>query len=140
MIVRTLLLILIGAVGFESAFGAERFIQFNGYRAHPTRVIVKYAKRRGEAQGIHGLAMGYAVARQYTGVQGLSVLNIENMPSPNGDQGVEGLRARIRNLIASGEFEYVEPDYLLTPDALPSDSRFVDGTLWGLNNRGQNGG
>lgn len=50
------------------------------------------------------------------------------------------LTERIRNLKASGLFEYVEPDYVVHANTLPSDSAFTDGTLWGLRNQGQSQG
>lgn len=41
----------------------------------------------------------------------------------------------------SGLVSFAEPDYLVYADAtLPNDPKFLDGTLWGLNNYGQNGG
>src|SRR5690606_3505975 len=50
------------------------------------------------------------------------------------------LAARIEALRASGNYEYVEPDYLVFGDAVPNDTAFTNGTLWGLRNTGQNGG
>jgi subtilisin family serine protease len=51
------------------------------------------------------------------------------------------LAAKMTALRNSGLFSYVGPDYwehtMLTE---PNDSRYQDGTLWGLNNYGQNGG
>src|SRR5437867_3105292 len=52
---------------------------------------------------------------------------------------------KISNLIskyaASGLVDYAEPDYLVhVASAFPNDPKFLDGTLWGLNNAGQNGG
>jgi len=42
---------------------------------------------------------------------------------------------------ASRLIEFAEPDYLLRAAAtIPNDPRFLDGTLWSLNNTGQNGG
>jgi subtilisin family serine protease len=51
----------------------------------------------------------------------------------------------VTNLIAayqkSGLVEFAELDYLVYTDvAVPNDPKFSDGTLWGLNNYGQNGG
>ena len=51
----------------------------------------------------------------------------------------------VTNLIAayqkSGLVEFAEPDYLVYADAtMPNDPKFLDGTLWGLDNYGQNGG
>jgi subtilisin family serine protease len=46
--------------------------------------------------------------------------------------------AKYRN---SGLVEFAEPDYLVHASATtPNDPRFLDGTLWGLNNYGQNDG
>jgi subtilisin family serine protease len=51
---------------------------------------------------------------------------------------VPGLIAQYQ---ASGLVEFAEPDYLVHADAtMPNDPKFLDGTLWGLNNYGQNGG
>ena len=52
----------------------------------------------------------------------------------------EILLARIKELQASNLFEYVEPDWKVHLLAPPTDSAFADGTLWGLENTGQNGG
>ena len=42
---------------------------------------------------------------------------------------------------ASGLVQFAEPDYAVsTASVFPSDPRFQDGTQWGLNNYGQNGG
>ena len=51
----------------------------------------------------------------------------------------------VENFIAqyqqSGLVEFAEPDYLVYTDAtLPNDPAFANGTLWGLNNYGQNSG
>jgi subtilisin family serine protease len=40
----------------------------------------------------------------------------------------------------SGLVDYAEPDYLGHVFATPDDPKYLDGTLWGLNNTGQNGG
>jgi hypothetical protein len=45
-----------------------------------------------------------------------------------------------RNLMASGLFEYVEPDFVIERHSVPNDAAFLDGRLWGLRNNGQNGG
>jgi subtilisin family serine protease len=48
------------------------------------------------------------------------------------------LLLRYRN---SGLVEYAEPNYRVQLDAIfPNDPAFLDGTLWGLNNAGQEGG
>lgn len=41
----------------------------------------------------------------------------------------------------SGLVEFAEPDYLIRAAVTePNDPKYLDGTLWGLNNTGQNGG
>ncbi len=40
----------------------------------------------------------------------------------------------------SGLVEFAEPDYVRHTNLAPNDPKYVDGTLWGLNNFGQNGG
>lgn len=50
------------------------------------------------------------------------------------------LKSRIAALRNSGDFAYVEPDYLQFASAEPGDAAFNDGRLWGLRNSGQNGG
>jgi len=72
------------------------------------------------------------VARHFPGFGGLQVLR-----APPG-HAVPDL---VRRYQASGLVEYAEPDYLVhLASVLPNDPRFLDGTLWGLNNTGQNGG
>ena len=44
----------------------------------------------------------------------------------------------IADLMASGQVEYAEPDFIMSATAIPDDSSF--GTMWGLNNTGQSGG
>ena len=72
------------------------------------------------------------VLRTFNGIGHLQVLQV-----PKG--------ATVPSLIAqyqkSGLVEFAEPDYLVYADATsPNDPKYVDGTLWGLNNYGQNGG
>jgi len=50
------------------------------------------------------------------------------------------LQARIKKLRSTGLFEYVEPDWFRSPDQIPNDSFFQNGSLWGLRNTGQFGG
>jgi serine protease len=38
------------------------------------------------------------------------------------------------------DVEYAEPDYILSANLVPNDPQYADGTLWALNNTGQNGG
>ena len=53
------------------------------------------------------------------------------------NETVPSLVAKYQN---SGLVEFAEPDYILHADAAPNDPLFLDGTLWWLNNTGQNEG
>lgn len=64
----------------------------------------------------------------------LGDLRIIDLPaSDSADAAIERLRA-------TGNYEFVEPDYLRAPLVSPNDTRFLDGSLWGLHNTGQTGG
>lgn len=53
----------------------------------------------------------------------------------------EAIRGLIAKYMQSGLVEYAEPDYRVhLAVTSPNDPKFVDGTLWPLNNTGQNGG
>ena len=54
---------------------------------------------------------------------------------------IEAVPKALQVLSAKREFlEYAEPDYIIHAALAPNDPRYVDGTQWGLNNLGQNGG
>jgi subtilisin family serine protease len=75
---------------------------------------------------------GAKVAQAFSAVGGSQVITL-----PAG----ETVPSLIAEYQQSGLVEFAEPDYLVYADAtLPNDPKFVDGTLWGLNNYGQNGG
>jgi subtilisin family serine protease len=72
------------------------------------------------------------VVRRFPGLSGLQVLRA----SPG-----DAVRDLVRRYQASGLVEYAEPDYRVhLANVLPNDPKFLDGTLWGLNNAGQDGG
>ena len=63
--------------------------------------------------------------------------NLQILELPTGET-VENLVAKYQQ---SGLVEFAEPDYLVYADGTtPNDPKFLDGTLWGLNNYGQSGG
>ncbi|HEY1719475.1 MAG TPA: S8 family peptidase [Verrucomicrobiae bacterium] len=77
-------------------------------------------------------AHGAKVRRAFDRIGGTQVIAL-----PAGET-VAGFIAKYQQ---SGLVEYAEPDYLVHADAtLPNDPKFVDGTLWALDNYGQNGG
>ena len=77
-------------------------------------------------------ALKVEVLRTFEGIGHLQVLGV-----PNGET-VPGLITRYER---SGLVEFAEPDFLVQAAATPpNDPKYLDGTLWGLNNTGQNGG
>ena len=78
------------------------------------------------------LARKGEVLRTFDGIGHLQILRV-----PKGET-VPGLIAQYQK---SGLVEFAEPDYLVYADTTsPNDPKYVDGTLWGLNNYGQNSG
>jgi len=56
-------------------------------------------------------------------------------------QGGESVEALVAQYQTSGLVEFAEPDYLRQITSTePNDPKYLDGTLWGLHNYGQNGG
>jgi subtilisin family serine protease len=72
-----------------------------------------------------------SIARTFNGVRGLQVIKLAN-----GDS----VKAAIERYQRSGLVEFAEPDFQRELLVSPNDTYFVNGTLWGLNNTGQNSG
>lgn len=64
------------------------------------------------------------------------IRNLQVLEVPRG----ETAETLITTYQQSGLVEFAEPDYFVYPAAVPNDPKFQDGTLWALNNYGQNGG
>ncbi len=75
-----------------------------------------------------------AHVERLAGFPGLGGLQILRVP---GDETAPGLITKFQQ---SGLVAYAEPDFLRFLNAVPNDPKYTDGTLWGLNNYGQNGG
>jgi subtilisin family serine protease len=109
---------------------------------HPQRVLARRAQSIGARQA--QLAMeqqGLILRKQFDLVPDLMVLELaDTAKSTAKPADPQALLKKIKALRASGAFAYVEPDYVLHADGVPQDSAFTDGTLWGLENTGQNGG
>ena len=115
--------------------------------AHPTRLLAKY-KDGVQPQNKAALlaSQGLALQREHPFVRGLVSLDLADpaqakvlAAAPPAEQRRQ-LAGRMQALGRSGIFEYVEPDYQVTVNALPNDAKVLDGTLWGLRNTGTNGG
>jgi subtilisin family serine protease len=76
-------------------------------------------------------AQGTTVRQAFPAFGGLQVLAL-----PVG----ASVPALIDQYTRSGLFQFAEPDYTRHTALAPNDPKYLDGTLWALNNYGQNGG
>ncbi len=126
---------------------STHYVLINGQRAHPYKLIAKYKSPEPSNPKNQLLAQNDLRTQTTFDLTPAIVVLRPNNPiltpvtSPQ-DAEARGkiLLSRIRELSLSGQFEYVEPDYIVTADATPTDTAFTDGSLWGLRNTGQNGG
>src|SRR6187549_3598548 len=119
-------------------------IQLGKHEVHATRIIAKYKQGVAAATQANALAQANVSVRKHVAlVPGMVLLEAHGLPAgaaATAQARAAALTARIQALQASGQFEYVEPDYTVHADLQPTDSRFQDGTLWGLRNLGGSGG
>ncbi len=118
-------------------------IKLGKHEVHPTRILAKYKTGVTTQSRASGLATANMTLRkQLPIVNGLVVLEANGLPAQAAAPAVRAnaLNARIQALRNSGQFDYVEPDYIVSANLQPTDSRFQDGTLWGLRNLGGSGG
>jgi subtilisin family serine protease len=128
-------------VAAPSCFAAVEVIKLNGFEVEANSVLAKLKET--EPGKVQALSLPNAQIQDRSRlVTGL--LTLSKQPAGLGALSVEAkaaaLQKWITDLKASGQFEYVEPNYIRRPHLAPNDLRFVDGTLWSLNNFGQNGG
>lgn len=115
-------------------------------RPHPTRLL---AKMRGgtfssQASATALAAAGVRVTHAFGLVPGLVVLDaaapaVSAAPVRGAAANPRNRHARIQALMATGLFEYVEPDFPRFPCAVPNDEAFADGRHWNFLNTGQPG-
>lgn len=131
------------AAGYET-------VTLGKHKAVANRVLARFKAEVAAPDRNNALDSQHArVLREYGLVSDLVAIELLPLPRPNAvvpapakdtaDPGKQLLR-RIKALQDAGAFVYVEPDYIVTASATPSDASYQNGTLWGLNNTGQNGG
>lgn len=76
-------------------------------------------------------AEGVRVRRTFSGLGNLRVMDV-----PAG----ENVAAAMARLRATGRYDYVEPDFVMTTRATPNDPRYLSGEQWALRNFGQANG
>jgi outer membrane protein assembly factor BamB len=79
-------------------------------------------------RSVEGLA-GTHVERTFRKLPGLEVLQFDQ---------ARPIKAQIAKLMASGLYDFVEPDRIIRASLVPNDADFPD--QWNMNNTGQNGG
>ncbi|MCW5556070.1 MAG: S8 family serine peptidase [Verrucomicrobiae bacterium] len=133
--------------GIATVSAQSSLPRINGHEAHPTRILAKFKDTVVLAASADALAqVGSRIDWEYRLVPGLTIMEEADTPglasAPATDETAVRTRLlnRINALKATGLFEYVEPDYIVRTCLTPTDQSFVDGTLWGLQNLGQNGG
>jgi subtilisin family serine protease len=101
------------------------------YREDRILIMPKAGINRTALNNFH-LARKGEVLHTFDGIGHLQILRVSK------GETVPGLIAQYQK---SGLVEFAEPDYLgQIFSTTPNDPKYLDGTLWGLNNTGQNGG
>ena len=100
------------------------------YRADRILVQPKPGISLGALADLHS-ALKSEVLQTFEGIGRLQVLRV---PAAETAPGL------ITKYQQSGLIEFAEPDYTIRVFATPDDPRFLDGSLWALNNTGQGGG
>ncbi len=124
---------------------ARADLTIDGQKARSDRLIAKLkpSPAGGRTAALLKRASGIAKLRSFKRLPRLVVLEREagaaGAAAGKADAAL-ALKAEIKRLMATGMFEYVEPDYEVRALATPTDTSFVNGTLWGLRNTGQSGG
>lgn len=141
-----------GLTGQITAQSGASWIQLNGVTVHPTHILARMRLGDGadlavvRPQVVAVLATaGLSIQFDYSLVPGLVVIDTignevtQTALTPPAVQA-QMLQDRITFVRSTGLFDYATVDAVSQFLGLPDDRRFVDGTLWGLQNTGQNGG
>jgi len=135
-----------------SSVSRAAVVELNGHQVNTDRLLVKWraeisvAGKRTAKSSVLGNVPGAASIEELRTVPGVAILNLS--PAPVAKSGAAAdpvaaatrLRQQIKEARATGQFEYVEPDYVVQKCATPTDSAFTNGTLWALRNTGQSNG
>ncbi len=126
----------------------RHYVLIGETKAHPSRLLAKFSRSAQLVPAERVLAkIHYEPFRTPLNKAGVLVLEaagrVDQMPILGREDAIARgrvLQQKIEELRSSGQFEYVEPDYVVSTDLLPADEAFTNQTLWGLRNEGQNGG
>ncbi len=126
--------------------GIPFWVTLDGYKVMPTQFMARL-NNPAELNNLEArlAKLDLVVLRTYGIVPGLVNLGyspghlakaLEMAP----DHLAVALKAKLDQVRDTGLFRYVEPDFYRSINKMTNDAAFTDGTLWGLNNQGQNGG
>lgn len=118
-------------------------VSVNGHNAYTDRVLARVKKA--EAGNLRALSLPQSDSvKTFDSIPGLLLLKrnagLRAAAVQTAEQKAAEYLEWIAELKATGQFDYVEPDYEVRTSLTPTDRRFADGTLWGLHNYGQFGG
>jgi len=126
---------------------SRHYVLVGEAKAHPNRLLARFSTAATLGKAIAALSESrFEPFRMPLNRAGVLVLEstareeTEGATSEEAQRKGVALSQRINVLQASGQFEYVEPDYVVTTQAVPSDGAFSGDLLWGLRNTGQSGG
>ena len=126
--------------------GLPFWVTLDGYKVMPTQFMARLNNPKDLGQLDARLAkLDLVVLRTYGIVPGLVNLGYSAKRFAKAREMAPGdlaaaLQTKLGQARDTGLFRYVEPDFYRSINRVTDDSAFIDGTLWGLNNQGQNGG
>ncbi|MDP7013642.1 MAG: S8 family serine peptidase, partial [Verrucomicrobiota bacterium] len=126
--------------------GLPFWVTLDGYKVTPTQFMARLNDPGDREQLDARLAkLDLVVLRSYGIVPGLVNLGYSAKRLAKAREMAPGdlagaLKAKLGQARDTGLFRYVEPDFYRSINRVTDDTAFTDGTLWGLNNQGQNGG
>ncbi len=127
-------------------------VEFGGHQVNTDRLLVKWRSdasagvRKAAKADVISRIPGAAAVEDLRVVPRVAIVRLSPAPVTKGGAAadplaaVNRLRQQIKEARATGQFEYVEPDYVVQKCATPTDSAFTNGTLWALRNTGQSNG
>ncbi len=119
-------------------------VRVNGHLAHRSRFLAQInpdqAGPRVAADASVSAPVSFQSSSELVVLQ-MPVIQADQVGSSSvADSHLKNYGDELERLQTSGNYLYVEPDYLVSATATPTDTFFTDGSLWGLRNTGQDNG
>ncbi|MGV3663715.1 MAG: choice-of-anchor D domain-containing protein [Prosthecobacter sp.] len=126
--------------------GPGTMVEIEGRKASASGILARLkepgnaAKMTTMRQGLTQRGLRQKSDFAMRGVNGLVLLEKDTRGKNDAAMTNVDIVQKIKELNATGLYEYVEPDWIVTVQQVPTDTAFTNGSLWGLRNTGQNGG